>query len=44
MLVRKVEKVQVFTKYLEELRNKQTEINNTVSTVEGIHSRMTQAE
>ena len=39
----KIEKVQeLFTKsYLEELKNKQIEMNNTL---EGIHSRITEAE
>ena len=38
----KVEKMQeMFTKDLEELKNKQTEMNNTL---EGINSRITEAE
>ena len=38
----KTEKMQeMFTKDLEELKNKQTEMNNTL---EGIHSRITEAE
>ena len=38
----KIEKMQeMFTKDLQELKNKQTETNNTL---EGIHSRITQAE
>ena len=38
----KIEKMQeMFTKDLEELKNKQTEMNNTL---EGIHSRITEAE
>ena len=38
----KIEKMQkMFTKDLEELKNKQTEMNNTV---EGINSRITEAE
>ena len=38
----KIEKMQeMFTKDLEELKNKQTEINNTL---EGIDSRITEAE
>ena len=38
----KIEKMQeMFTKDLEELKNKQTEMNNTL---EGIDSRITQAE
>ena len=38
----KIEKMQeMFTKDLEELNNKQTEMNNSV---EGIHSRITEAE
>ena len=37
----KIEKMQeMFTKDLEELKNKQTEMNNTL---EGIHSRITEA-
>ena len=37
-----MEKMQeMFTKDLEELKNKQTEMNNTL---EGIHSRITEAE
>ena len=38
----KIEKMQeIFTKGLEELKNKETEMNNTL---EGIHSRITEAE
>ena len=38
----KIEKMQeMFTKNLEELKNKQTEMNNTLS---GINSRITEAE
>ena len=38
----KIEKMQeMFTKDLEELKNKQTEMNNTL---EGIHSRTTESE
>ena len=38
----KIEKMQeMFTKDLQELKNKQTEMNNTL---EGIHSRITEAE
>ena len=38
----KIEKMQeMFTKDLEELKNKQTEMNNTLS---GINSRITEAE
>ena len=38
----KIEKMQeMFTKDLEELKNKQTEMNKTL---EGIHSRITEAE
>ena len=38
----KIEKVQeIFTKDLEDLKNKQTEMNRTL---EGIHSRVTEAE
>ena len=38
----KIEKMQeMFTKELEELKNKQTEMNNTL---EGIHNRITEAE
>ena len=38
----KTEKMrEMFTKYLQELKNKQTEMNNTL---EGIHSRITEAE
>ena len=38
----------LFNKYLEELKKKQTEINNTIiemkNTLEGINSRKTEAE
>ena len=38
----KIEKMQeIFTKGLEELKNKETEMNNTL---EGIHSRINEAE
>ena len=38
----KIEKMQeMFTKYLEEIKSKQTEMNNAL---EGIHSRITEAE
>ena len=45
----KIEKMQeVFNKDLEELKNKQTEMNNTITvmktTLEGINSRITEAE
>ena len=41
-LGRRMEKMQeIFTKDLEELKNKQTEMNNTL---EGINSRITEAE
>ena len=45
----KIEKVQeMFNKDLEELKNKQTEMNNTITemktTLEGINSRITEAE
>ena len=45
----KMEKMQeVFNKDLEDLKNKQTEMNNTItemkSTLEGINSRRTEAE
>ena len=41
-LRKRMEKMQeMFTKDLEELKNKQTEMNNTL---EGIHSRITEAE
>ena len=41
-LKKTMEKMQeIFIKYLEELKNKQIEMNNTL---EGIHSRITEAE
>ena len=45
----KIEKMQeMFTKDLEELKNKQTQMNNTITemktTLEGINSRITEAE
>ena len=45
----KIEKIQeMFNKDLEELKNKQTEMNNTITemknTLEGINSRITEAE
>ena len=45
----KIEKMQeMFNKILEELKNKQTEMNNTITamkiTLEGINSRITEAE
>ena len=40
-LGKRVEKMHMFTKGLEELKNKQTEMNNAI---EGINSKITQAE
>ena len=45
----RIEKIQeIFNKDLEELKNKQTEVNNTISemknTLEGINNRITEAE
>ena len=45
----KIEKMQeIFNRYLEELKSKQTEMNNTITemnnTLEGINSRITEAE